>query len=80
MARRRSTTSRARSLLRRSGRVCGATLHDCDDGGNARCAHGVVVDATGAWSGALHGKGPRLRPLRGSHLCCPHGACRWRRP
>jgi glycerol-3-phosphate dehydrogenase len=36
----------------------------------------VVVDATGAWSGALHGKGPRLRPLRGSHLILPA----WRLP
>jgi glycerol-3-phosphate dehydrogenase len=36
----------------------------------------VTVDATGAWSGALHGKGPRLRPLRGSHLILPA----WRLP
>jgi glycerol-3-phosphate dehydrogenase len=66
----------ARSLVRERGRVAGAVLHD--DIGNA--AHEVrarvVVDATGAWSGALHGKGPRLRPLRGSHLVLPA----WRLP
>jgi glycerol-3-phosphate dehydrogenase len=66
----------ARSLLREEGRVAGAVLHDGVEGGTHRVRARVTVDATGAWSGALHGKGPRLRPLRGSHLILPA----WRLP
>jgi glycerol-3-phosphate dehydrogenase len=70
----------ARSLLRvdgaADGRVAGAVLRDEAGGGMHELRARVVVDATGAWSGALHGKGPRLRPLRGSHLILPA----WRLP
>jgi glycerol-3-phosphate dehydrogenase len=64
------------SLLRVDGRVAGAVLRDAIDGGTHEVRARVTVDATGAWSGALHGKGPRLRPLRGSHLVLPA----WRLP
>jgi glycerol-3-phosphate dehydrogenase len=66
----------ARSLLRIGGRVAGAVLHDQPGGTSYELKARVTVDATGAWSGALHGKGPRLRPLRGSHLILPA----WRLP
>ena len=66
----------ARELVRAGGRVCGATLACADDGATYTVRARVVVDATGAWSGALHGQGPRLRPLRGSHLILPA----WRLP
>ena len=64
----------ARALLREGGRVCGATV--AGDGADYAVRARVVVDATGAWSGPLHGAGPRLRPLRGSHLILPA----WRLP
>jgi glycerol-3-phosphate dehydrogenase len=70
----------ARALLRSNGRVCGATLACAVDGTEYAVRAEVVIDATGAWSGALHGenagRGPRLRPLRGSHLILPA----WRLP
>jgi glycerol-3-phosphate dehydrogenase len=66
----------ARELLRVDGRVCGAMLSCADDGTTHPVRARVVVDATGAWSGPLHGQGPRLRPLRGSHLILPA----WRLP
>jgi len=66
----------ASSLLREEGRVAGAVLRDGIEGGSHTVRARVTVDATGAWSGALHGKGPRLRPLRGSHLILPA----WRLP
>jgi glycerol-3-phosphate dehydrogenase len=72
----------ARALLRDGdgdgdrGRVTGATL-ECAVAGTCHDVRArVVVDATGAWSGPLHGQGPRLRPLRGSHLILPA----WRLP
>ncbi|WP_440967510.1 FAD-dependent oxidoreductase [Massilia sp. GER05] len=65
----------ASELLRSpDGRVCGALL--AGDGTDYAVRARVVVDATGAWSGPLHGAGPRLRPLRGSHLVLPA----WRLP
>jgi glycerol-3-phosphate dehydrogenase len=65
----------ARELLRASdGRVYGAMV--AGDGMDHAVRARVVVDATGAWSGPLHGAGPRLRPLRGSHLVLPA----WRLP
>jgi glycerol-3-phosphate dehydrogenase len=64
----------ARELLRSGDRVCGAKL--AGDGADVEVRARVVVDATGAWSGPLHGAGPRLRPLRGSHLVLPA----WRLP
>jgi glycerol-3-phosphate dehydrogenase len=67
----------ARELLRSAdGRVEGARLECGMKGGGHAVRARVVVDATGAWSGPLHGKGPRLRPLRGSHLVLPA----WRLP
>lgn len=67
----------ARELLRGAdGRVQGARLDCALGGGRHEVRARVVVDATGAWSGPLHGKGPRLRPLRGSHLVLPA----WRLP
>lgn len=66
----------ATALLRDGGRVCGATLVCGVDGTDYTVRAKVVVDATGAWSGPLHGAGPRLRPLRGSHLILPA----WRLP
>jgi glycerol-3-phosphate dehydrogenase len=66
----------ARSLIRAEGRVAGAVLDDVVAGVTHEVRARVTVDATGAWSGALHGKGPRLRPLRGSHLVLPA----WRLP
>jgi len=66
----------ARSLIRSDGRVTGAALHDGIGDATYEVKARVTVDATGAWSGALHGKGPRLRPLRGSHLILPA----WRLP
>ena len=58
----------ARALLREDERVAGALLECGVDGTVHEARARVTVDATGAWSGPLHGKGPRLRPLRGSHL------------
>lgn len=68
----------AQSLLREQGRVCGAVLRDGVGGAVHELRAKVVVDATGAWAGALGepGKAPRLRPLRGSHLVLPA----WRLP
>jgi glycerol-3-phosphate dehydrogenase len=70
----------ARALLRDAGRVVGARLACAVDGAEYAVRARVVIDATGAWSGALHGddarRGPRLRPLRGSHLILPA----WRLP
>ncbi|MGJ7918075.1 glycerol-3-phosphate dehydrogenase/oxidase [Massilia sp. LXY-6] len=66
----------ARTLLRVDGRVAGALVCDGIAGTTHEVRARVTVDATGAWSGALHGKGPRLRPLRGSHLVLPG----WRLP
>lgn len=74
----------ARSLIREGGRDdgrVGGAIVQCalDDGLHevlCEVRARVVIDATGAWSGPLHGKGPRLRPLRGSHLLLPA----WRLP
>jgi glycerol-3-phosphate dehydrogenase len=68
--------SGAQALLRTEDRVAGAVVECGTDGSRHEVRARVVVDATGAWSGALHGKGPRLRPLRGSHLLLPA----WRLP
>jgi len=66
-----------RSLLKEGERVAGAVLRD-DAAGD--CLYEVrarlVIDAGGAWAGRLAGGGPRLRPLRGSHLLLPG----WRLP
>jgi glycerol-3-phosphate dehydrogenase len=68
----------AQSLLESAGRVAGAVVHDAVGGGNHEVRARLVVDATGAWAGALGGAtgAPKLRPLRGSHLVLPA----WRLP
>jgi len=66
-----------RSLLKEGDKVIGAVLRD-ETGGSKLfevCAR-LVVDAGGAWAGQLATGGPRLRPLRGSHLLLPA----WRLP
>jgi glycerol-3-phosphate dehydrogenase len=66
------------SLLRAQGRVCGAQVADAAGGGTCEVRARLVIDATGAWAGALGApaNAPRLRPLRGSHLVLPG----WRLP
>lgn len=52
-------------------RVCGVRLSDAVSGSEREIDAGVVINATGAWAGALPGApagAPSLRPLRGSHL------------
>jgi glycerol-3-phosphate dehydrogenase len=67
----------AQALLNEGDRITGASLRD---GANANAQYDVrarlVIDACGAWSGMLGACGPRLRPLRGSHLVLPA----WRLP
>ena len=66
------------SLLQGDGRVRGARLRDVRSGAVVEVRARVVVNATGAWAGALAGQAgaPPLRPLRGSHLILPA----WRLP
>jgi glycerol-3-phosphate dehydrogenase len=66
----------ARSLLEESSRVVGAMLRDEIEGKLHQVRARLVVDACGAWAGKLGTSGPRLRPLRGSHLVLPA----WRLP
>lgn len=66
----------AQSLLREGGRVRGAAMLDQLDGAGYEVRARVVVDAGGAWAGQLGAGGPKLRPLRGSHLVLPA----WRLP
>jgi len=69
--------ARVESLLRtQDGRVCGVVI--CDTSGETgrwrEVFARVVINATGAWADELrekHGRSPRLRPLRGSHLVLP---------
>ncbi|MEH6436911.1 glycerol-3-phosphate dehydrogenase/oxidase [Massilia sp. DD77] len=67
-----------RGLVREGGPIVGARLLDERGGQEQSVRARVVVNAAGAWAGALggEGKGPRLRPLRGSHLVLPS----WRLP
>ena len=71
-----------RGLVREGARVMGARLLDERSGQEHAVRARVVVNASGAWAGALagaltgNGAGPRLRPLRGSHLILPS----WRLP
>jgi glycerol-3-phosphate dehydrogenase len=60
------------------GRVCGAQVRDGIDGAMHEVRARLVVNAAGAWAGALQGQraAPRMRPLRGSHLVLPA----WRLP
>lgn len=66
------------SLLRDAGRINGAVLTDAIDGSRHEVRAKVVINATGAWADRLRGAqtGPKLRPLRGSHLVLPA----WRLP
>ena len=67
----------AQALLSDGDRTIGASVRD-DAGSGARydVRARLVIDACGAWSGLLGACGPRLRPLRGSHLILPA----WRLP
>lgn len=63
---------RAEPLRADDGRVRGVRLHDAVSGAGREIAADLVVNATGAWAAAVAGgSGPRLRPLRGSHLVFP---------
>jgi glycerol-3-phosphate dehydrogenase len=68
----------AHQLLHQGGRVAGALVRDGAGGGERAVRARLVIDATGAWAGALGTSlgAPRLRPLRGSHLVLPA----WRLP
>ncbi|KQQ96826.1 glycerol-3-phosphate dehydrogenase/oxidase [Massilia sp. Leaf139] len=66
----------AEALLSEAGRVAGARLRDMEEGVQMEVRARLVIDAGGAWSGTLGADGPRLRPLRGSHLILPA----WRLP
>jgi glycerol-3-phosphate dehydrogenase len=65
-------------LVRVDGRIAGAALIDGIDGSVHEVRARVVINATGAWADRLRGAqpGPKLRPLRGSHLVLPA----WRLP
>ena len=66
-----------RSLLKDGDKVTGAVLRDEADGaGLFEVRAHLVIDAGGVWAGQLATGGPRLRPLRGSHLLLPS----WRLP
>jgi glycerol-3-phosphate dehydrogenase len=67
----------AQALLTEGDRIAGASLRDETDAGKRYEVRArLVIDACGAWSGLLGACGPRLRPLRGSHLILPA----WRLP
>lgn len=54
--------------------VCALSVRDTADGNTAEVSARFLVNATGAWSGALRPPEEgslRLRPLRGSHLVFP---------
>jgi glycerol-3-phosphate dehydrogenase len=67
------------SLLTAKGRVVGVSVRDEIDGKGGEVFARVVVNATGVWAQQFRSKGhqgPRIRPLRGSHLVFPF----WRLP
>jgi len=67
----------AQVLLSHGDRITGASLRDkAGTGAQYDVRARLVIDACGAWSGMLGACGPRLRPLRGSHLILPA----WRLP
>lgn len=67
----------AQALRCDADRVTGASVRDnAGDGARYEVRAKIVIDACGAWSGMLGACGPRLRPLRGSHLVLPA----WRLP
>jgi glycerol-3-phosphate dehydrogenase len=66
--------TRAVEWLQSGGRVVGVALQDVHTGRTREVQSRVVVEATGCWTGAVHGRSadaPKLRPLRGSHLLFP---------
>lgn len=66
-------------LVREDGAVSGVEVCDEVTGATQTVRARAVVNATGAWADRLRGQigaGPRLRPLRGSHLVFPA----WRLP
>ncbi len=69
----------ATQVLREGGKSVGVELQDAIGGARYAVKAKVVVNATGAWADGLRQNaetGPRLRPLRGSHLLLPA----WRLP
>ena len=69
----------ATQVLRTQGKVDGVELLDACGGAGYRINVKVVINATGAWADGLRpnaAAGPKLRPLRGSHLLLPA----WRLP
>lgn len=66
-------------VLRNAGKAEGVELLDALSGATYTIKVKVIVNATGAWADGLRqhaAAGPRLRPLRGSHLLLPA----WRLP
>jgi glycerol-3-phosphate dehydrogenase len=59
------------ALWREQDRVCGVELPGAGWQPPQRLRARVVVNATGVWARRLDPRGPRLRPLRGSHLLFP---------
>jgi len=69
----------ATQVLRSARKADGVELLDALDGATYTIKTKVVVSATGAWADGLRqnaAAGPKLRPLRGSHLLLPA----WRLP
>ncbi len=67
------------SLLTAKGRVVGIHARDEINGEQGEVFARIVVNATGVWARQLRANetpGPRIRPLRGSHLVFPF----WRLP
>jgi glycerol-3-phosphate dehydrogenase len=64
--------TRVVELLRHDGRVSGVGIQDPLQDTAREIRADMVVNATGAWAGALGGAAaPKLRPLRGSHYVFP---------
>ena len=69
----------ATRVLRNGDKADGVELLDALGGASYTTKARVIVNATGAWADGLRqnaGAGPKLRPLRGSHLVLPA----WRLP
>lgn len=61
-------------LVQSAGRVTGVKLADAVTGETRQIESRIVINATGAWADQMPGApeaGPKLRPLRGSHLIFP---------
>lgn len=64
--------TRVTGLVRKKGRVAGVLIQDEDTGKAAEVRASLVINSTGVWADRLRmdvGGTPKLRPLRGSHLC-----------